>query len=53
MSLFSKDAIDFQVKDPKGYIIFAKTNKKEGIFNFTTSMMGDFEFVFSNLQVFM
>jgi len=51
ISLYSKDTIDFQIKDPKGYAIFTKIDKKEGIFNITTNMVGDYEFVFINKRV--
>ena len=51
MSLFSKDFIDFQIKDPKGYIIFTRINKKESIFDLPATMAGDYEFVFLNKRV--
>jgi p24 family protein beta-1 len=52
-SIFAKETIDFQIKDPKGYIIYTKVDKKEGIFNITTNMPGDYEFVFINKRVFL
>lgn len=51
ISLFSKETIDFQIRDPKGYVIFTKINRKEAIFNINVTMAGNYEFVFINKRV--
>lgn len=51
MSLYSKDFIDFHIKDPKGFTIFTRINKKEAIFNMAANMPGEYEFLFINKRV--